>query len=138
MQRNHLFNAGVPPMQGREMLNRETFGGNSGEQGVFDPADPSMKQQAVQRLSQLTSQYGDMLVPGYTGETGFAPNDANSYYSWQNGVTEAQNILRSLKGQNPLTIKSGGPNASSNIDDTGSMPDSIQALDNKVLRRRVW
>jgi hypothetical protein len=137
MQRNHLFNAGTP-MQGREMLNRETFGGNSGEQGVFDPNDPEMYYKSQQRLQQLANDYGPMLAPGYTGETGFNPNDADSYYKWQNAVTEAQNIKRSLTGKAPMSIRSGGPNASSNIDDTGSMPDSIQALDNKVLRRRVW
>lgn len=113
---NHMYNAGIPPMQGREMLNTATFGGNTGQQGVFDPEDPDVRSEAIQRLRALHDQYGPMLQHGYTGETGFAPNDADSYYKWQNAVTEGDNIMRSLGGREPLDIRAGRSVASQSQD----------------------
>jgi len=93
----------------REMLDTRVFGGNHGQQGVFDRNDPNMKNEALQRLQELTSQYGAMLDSNYTGETGFAANDADSYYKWRNATTEADNINRSLGGKAGMNIHSVVP-----------------------------
>lgn len=99
------------------MLNTDVFGGNTGQQGVFDPDDDATRSEAIQRLRALYGQYGEaMMTPGYTGETGFAPNGADDYYKWANAVTEGQNIQKSLGGREPMNIRSGGPVKSQSAD----------------------
>ena len=115
--RNDLFDAGVSPMAGREMLNQETFGGNSGSQGVFDRNNRTKKSQALPRVQALTEQYGEQLDPEYAGSGGspipgvvdptwWFNKSGQDYYDRANAVTEAQNIQRSLGGKAPMSIRS--------------------------------
>ena len=94
---------------GRETSNTSMFGGNTGRQGVFDPDDPRQTQEALARLMELQSTYGDTLRYGYTGQTKVAPGDAQGYSTYQNAITEADNIGRTLQGQDPRGIKQGDP-----------------------------
>ena len=129
------WNAGILPMQGREMLNTATFGGNTGQQGIFDPNDEDTRNEAIQRLRALHEQYGPMLRQGYTGETGFAPNDADSYYKWQNAVTEGDNIMRSFGGRDPMSFRSGGP-VKSEAQDALAMAMGEQRVRNRGLAQQ--
>lgn len=97
-----------PFNSGRELLNTAQFGGNTGRQGIFDPENPAEKHEALQRLKQLYTQYGDKLRYNYTGDTGLQPNDADGYYAMQNAITEADNISSILAGQQPKNMRFGG------------------------------
>ena len=100
----------------REMLNLETFGGNSGQQGVFDRNDKTKKSQALQRLLELDEQYGEQLdpdyssgaapIPGVVDPTWWFNKQGQDYYDRANAVTETQNIERSLGGKAPMSIRS--------------------------------
>lgn len=84
------------------------FGTNTGRQGTFDPDDPDQRDQAVTRLQELQTTYGDRLRPNATGETGLSKDDAQGWSRYQNAITEAENIKRLLAGRAPLGIRFGG------------------------------
>lgn len=99
----------------REMLNMETFGGNSGQQGIFDRKDKVKTSQALQRLQALTEQYGETLDPNYSDAaapingivdpTWWFNKSGQDFYDRANAQTEAQNIGRSLGGKAPMSIR---------------------------------
>ena len=95
-------------IQGRELLNTSMFGGNTGQQGIFDPDNPDEKAEAIRQLQSLYDTYGDKLTYNYTGDTGLASNDIEGYARWQNAITEADNISRTLSGQQPRNMRFGG------------------------------
>lgn len=94
---------------GREMSNTSMFGGNTGQQGIFNPEDEGQVSQALARLMELQNTYGDTLQYGYSGKTKVAPGDGKGYATYQNAITEADNIGRILQGQDPRGIKQGDP-----------------------------
>lgn len=104
-----------------DQLNMETFGGNSGQQGVFDRNDRTKRSQALERLRALTEQYGEQLDPDYQGDgrspysgsitgvvdpTWWFNRRGQEFIDKQNAQVEAQNIGRSLGGKAPLSIRS--------------------------------
>lgn len=95
------------------------FGTSTGRQGTFDVKDPRQRKMAISRLSELQTQYGEMLNPNYTGSTGYA--DAGSYSTHKNAVTEAQNIQRGLQGDSPLAVRFN-PHGTGTSSSTPSMP----------------
>lgn len=91
-----------------DLVNTSKFGGNNGRQGIFDRNNPDEYQEAVRRLQQLQSDYGDKLSLNYTGSTGLLPNDLGGYSTMQNAKTEAQNIQNIMGGRQPLSFEFGG------------------------------
>ena len=114
-----MFN--MPRQMGREMPNTSMFGGNTGRQGIFDPDNEGQVAQALQRLMELQSTYGDTLQYGYSGKTRVAPGDSMGYSKYQNAITEADNIGRILQDQAPRGIRSRGQMRAS-IPQLGTLP----------------
>ena len=112
-----------------ELLNTGQWGGNTGQQGVFDPDDPRQQAEAIKRLLELRGQYGDRLQYNYTGDTGLAKDDAMGYSAWQNAITEADNIGQILGGNQPKNIRSGGVMSPSmaGLQNSGESPELRQA-----------
>lgn len=107
---------------GRELGNTSMFGGNTGRQGIFDPEDQAQASEALQRLMDLQNTYGDTLRYGYSGKTNVRPGDSMGYAKYQNAITEADNIARTLGGQDPRSIKSGGQTNRSPVLGLGTLP----------------
>ena len=98
------------------------FGGNTGRQGIFNPEDETQLSMAIQRLMELQSTYGDTLQYGYSGKTKVAPGDSMGYAQYQNAITEADNITRTLQGQDPRGIRNGGQTNRSPMLGIGTLP----------------
>lgn len=84
------------------------FGTNTGRQGTFDPNQLPQVRMAMDRLKALQGQYGDRLAMNYSGDTGLQSNDAEGYADMLNARTEAENIQRLLRQQQPLNTRYGG------------------------------
>lgn len=104
------------------------FGGSSGKQGTFDPDDEGQTSQALARLMELQSEYGDRLEPNHTGSTGLASNDLGGYANMKNAVVESQNIQRIMNGGQPLQVKFNPRGAQSETSPTqqGQFKDTSQ------------
>jgi len=63
------------------------FGSNKNNQGAADFSSSKQDSLALQRLRALQSQYGELLNPYFTGDTGFG-NDADRYSKLLNARSE--------------------------------------------------
>lgn len=63
------------------------------------------QREAINRLRELQTQWGDRLTPNYSGPTGLQSGDSRGWSNMLNAQTEAVNLERQLDNKTPLIVE---------------------------------